>query len=797
MIEATFGFGAWDPVAVAGSFAAMWMTAQGVGGFVMIVTAIVVAADPLRAATTTTRPTPAPPLITWLPELLSHSRQRALAGDPSLRPAVEKLRAEADAWLGKPLDAVTDKPAELSASGDPHDYASVSPYFWPNPDDPAAPWVMIDGKTNREMVEKFDGPRNGRMQRRVVAGTLAWYFSGDDRYARDAADQLRAWYLDPKTRMNPHLEYAQHVPNKSRGEPWGIIDLNGIVDVLNAAVLLRESGHWSAADEAGLREWMGRFSDWLVESDLGRREGRAANNHGTFYDLMLVATSRYAGREDRAREVIGRVVAERYQKHVQPDGSTPLEQKRVNAAMYTSWNLKGLADLAIAGRNLEPPIDVYAADPNRSLAKAAEWLVPFVRDPQAWPHGDRTFRATHPTEFFWLLRVLDPQDAMVRESFEQHMTPAPDHRWRLLYPLDAAAVSVKEESTTMPTVPPPPATPSALPGRWPAERINAWYAAQPWPCGFNYVPANAISYTEMFMPDVFDAALIDREMALAQEVGFNCVRVVLPFVVWEHDPEAFKARLATFLEICSRRGLKVMPALFDDCVFGNDERLIDPWYGPQPEVLEGWYANGWTPSPGHSMVRDPSTWPRLEQYVRDVVGTFAGDPRVWVWDLYNEPTNGGVGAATIPLLRNVIAWAREVGPSQPVTVGVWNDDAVLNDLALQNSDVISFHHYRPAEDLERHIVDLKRLGRPVINTEWLNRGHGSLVETCLPIFARERVGAMHWGLVNGRTQTHLPWGHRPGAPYTGQWQHDLFRGDHTPYDPREIELFRETIRSKP
>jgi hypothetical protein len=332
------------------------------------------------------------------------------------------------------------------------------------------------------------------------------------------------------------------------------------------------------------------------------------------------------------------------------------------------------------------------------------------------------------------------------------------------------------------------------PGRWPAERAQAWYEKQPWPCGFNYVPANALSYTEMWMDYSFDPQLIDKELALAEGVGFNCLRVVLPFVVWEKEPEAFKKRLDTFLEICRKRGLKVMFALFDDCVFGP---IKNPVFGKQPEVVPGWYANGWTPSPGHSLVRDASSWPRLEKYVKDLLGSFGRDQRVWVWDLYNEPTAGGVGDASIPLLAKVIEWARKTNPEQPLTVGFWNEKRELNDLIQANSDIITFHNYSPADQLGIQLENLLKLGRPVICTEWLNRGRKSLVAECLPVFRESRAGAMHWGLVNGKTQTHLNWGHRPDQPEPGTWQHDIFRPDHTPYDPQEIILFKQSIQRIP
>jgi hypothetical protein len=325
------------------------------------------------------------------------------------------------------------------------------------------------------------------------------------------------------------------------------------------------------------------------------------------------------------------------------------------------------------------------------------------------------------------------------------------------------------------------------PGQWSQEKARRWYTGQPWPCGFNYVPANAVSYTEMWMDYAFDPKRIDAELMRAQDVGFNCLRVVFSYVVWEHDPKGFKERFGQFLAICDKRGLKAMPVFFDDCVFGP---IIDPVYGRQPEVVEGWYANGWTPSPGHSMVRDMSSWPKLEKFVTDVIEAYKKDPRILCWDLYNEPTNGGMGDASIPLVEKVFQWARRVNPVQPLTVGGWNDNRKLNQVIFENSDIITFHNYRPGDQLFKQIRELKTLGRPIICTEWLNRGINSMVITCLPVFYHENVGCMNWGLVNGKTQTDLNWGHQPGDPEPAVWQHDLFYPDYKPYDAEEINLFK-------
>jgi hypothetical protein len=322
-------------------------------------------------------------------------------------------------------------------------------------------------------------------------------------------------------------------------------------------------------------------------------------------------------------------------------------------------------------------------------------------------------------------------------------------------------------------------------GKWTTDKAWEWYLDNPWICGFNYIPANSINYTAMWDKTSFSPETIERELALAEETGFNAVRVVLQFIVWEDDPQYFKDVFATFLSICSRHKMKVIPAFFDDCVFGTN---IDPSLGKQPEPFEGWYAWAWSPSPGHTMVADSTTWPRLEKYVKDIAGTFRNESSILIWDLFNEPRN-----TSLPLVQKVFRWAREINPSQPLTICMFGDQD-LQKIISANCDIITFHNYSPKEDVEKTILSLKQYNRPIICTEWLNRPLGSTVESVLPLFFKENVGCLHWGLVNGKTQTDLPWGHRPGdGPYNRIWQHDLYTTDLKVYSPYEIELFKSFI----
>ena len=327
--------------------------------------------------------------------------------------------------------------------------------------------------------------------------------------------------------------------------------------------------------------------------------------------------------------------------------------------------------------------------------------------------------------------------------------------------------------------------------QWSPQRAWAWYNQQPWPCGFNYIPANAINYTAMWDKTSFSPVVIDRELALASQTGFNCLRVVLQYAVWADDPQYFKTTLGKFLAIADKHHMKVMPCLFDDCVF-NDQH--DPKIGVQPEPVLGWYAWAWSPSPGHTMVADTTSYPKLERYVKDVMTAFKQDKRLFVWDLYNEPTNGGLGNKSLPLVRSVFRWARAVNPVQPVTIGYWSDNAALRQIIEANADITTFHNYSSADKMREAIARLQAQHRPMICTEWLNRPRGSVVADILPILYENKVGAMNWGLVNGKTQTQLPWGHRPGDPEPTVWQHDLYRNDLTVYNPAELGLFKELIK---
>ncbi len=334
-----------------------------------------------------------------------------------------------------------------------------------------------------------------------------------------------------------------------------------------------------------------------------------------------------------------------------------------------------------------------------------------------------------------------------------------------------------------------PAAPAdPVPGQWTEQAAADWYQKQPWLFGFNFVPSSAVNDTEIWQKETFDPATIDRELAWAEGLGYNSCRIFVQYIVWKADPEGLKQRFTRFLEIAAKHKLSVMPVLFDDCAFDANR---DPYLGKQDDPVPGTSNARWVPSPGLKLVTDKTAWPDLEKYVVDMVGTFAKDPRIVLWDLYNEPGNSGLGNQSLPLMEASFAWARKARPTQPLTIGVWGAPKEISDRQIELSDITSYHFYGDNAGMKARIAGFKAHRRPVICTEWMARTLGAKYESELPLFKSEHVGCYNWGLVNGRTQCQYPWGSPKDAPEPKVWFHDLLRRDGSPKNPDEVAWIRK------
>jgi hypothetical protein len=326
-----------------------------------------------------------PRLLTLRRDALVEAKSRIRSDDARLRPAYDKLLESAQAALVAPLVAVTDKHTLLPPSGDRHDYFSLSPYWWPDPSKPSGlPYIRRDGETNPESKRDLDQPRVAALGDRSLTLALAYYFTGDERYASRAVRQIRTWFLDSATRMNPHLRFAQLVRGVDEERGSGIIDTRSFIETIDGIALIRSSKAWTPADDAGVQRWFRNYLDWLLTSPNGKHEHDAKNNHGSWFAAQTAAFALYVGDTARARQIVEDVKA-RVGAQITPTGEQPTEMERTRSLHYSSFNIEALSRVAEMGRLLGIDLWRYQAPEGGSLRKAIDRVAEFAVDQRKWP----------------------------------------------------------------------------------------------------------------------------------------------------------------------------------------------------------------------------------------------------------------------------------------------------------------------------------------------------------------------------------------------------------------------------
>ncbi len=346
--------------------------------------------------------------------------------------------------------------------------------------------------------------------------------------------------------------------------------------------------------------------------------------------------------------------------------------------------------------------------------------------------------------------------------------------------------------------------------RWSPKQANDWYAKQPWLVGCNFIPSTAINELEMWQTETWDPITIDRELGWAESIGMNTVRVFLHDLLWQQDAVGFKKKINEFLTICEEHHIKPMFVLFDS-VWDPSPKI-----GKQHDPVPGVHNSGWVQSPGGAALVDEKQYPRLEAYVKGIVGTYANDQRILSWDVWNEPDNINTNNYAEPknklaiiekLLPKAFAWARSTKPSQPITCAVWQIDYnnfkgynLIEKIQVEQSDIISFHNYGDTNSFEQSVAMFSSYNRPIICTEYLARGNKSTFETILPIGKKFKVAMYNWGLVKGKTQTNLPWDSWQKPYVDGRepavWHHEVFYPDGKAYSEEEVKVLRTLTGKK-
>lgn len=316
------------------------------------------------------------------PDWLAASKARGAKS-----PAWKQLFSRADQALAGPIYSVVDK-TRVPPSGDKHDYMSMGPYWWPDENRPnGEPYIRRDGEVNPERNgDAFDATRMDRMAKAVEALSLAYYFSDDRRYAMKAAELVRAWFLDPATRMNPNARFAQGVPGRTPGRGAGVLDTTRLTRVVEGVGLIAPARVLTAEELTGLERWFSDYTTWMMTSPTGKEERDASNNHGLWYDFQLAHFALFAGRDDVARNVIEQVPAQRLAKQIEPDGKMPRELERTRAYHYTIYALRAAASLADLARCVQ--VDLWRGAGASRFQAALNYIVPYVGRERDFPYPD-------------------------------------------------------------------------------------------------------------------------------------------------------------------------------------------------------------------------------------------------------------------------------------------------------------------------------------------------------------------------------------------------------------------------
>ncbi|MET9904379.1 alginate lyase family protein [Streptomyces sp. NPDC006446] len=328
---------------------------------------------------------------------LQRTRIRLDHGDRRLARPLRDLTARADNWLDQGPWTVVDKPRP-APGGDPHDYLSQAPYWWPSQpgtaDNPwGCPYVQRDGQRNPEVDTGTDRQDVEKVFDSTYDLALAWYYTGRKQYAEKAAQVLRTWFLDPATRMNPNLDHGQFVPCKYDGRAIGIIDFSqSYTSVLDAIALLDTGAPgWSRRDRAAMLDWNTGFRDWLADSAFGKEEAAARNNHGTFHDMQLAALAYATGDKALARRTVLAARALRIDPQIAADGSQPQELARTRSWHYSTFDLVAYTRLAAIGRHVGVDLWSYRGPDGQSLFKAVDYLLPAATGAEPWTRPELQF----------------------------------------------------------------------------------------------------------------------------------------------------------------------------------------------------------------------------------------------------------------------------------------------------------------------------------------------------------------------------------------------------------------------
>ena len=337
------------------------------------------------------------------PGKLLEGKRKIARQEPAMQQALAELISIADKSLKNGPYSVVYKD-KAPPSGDKHDYMSVGPYWWPDTSKAnGLPYIRKDGQVNPERYAIKDDEYQNAMSRDVYFLGLAWFYTGNEKYAAHAVELLRTWFLDPATRMNPNLNYAQAIPGITDGRGIGLIDTHNVTMLIDGVQLLKNSKSLSAETYKGIQDWYREFLQWMRTSPIGLDEADEMNNHGTWYDVQQVMIALFTGQRELARQMLEGQTRKRIDLQLETDGRQPKELARTLSWNYSLFNLRAFFELALLAENVDVDLWNYESPGKKSLKKAYTWLLPYATGKKDWNY--QQIKPKHDEDFLELSEV--------------------------------------------------------------------------------------------------------------------------------------------------------------------------------------------------------------------------------------------------------------------------------------------------------------------------------------------------------------------------------------------------------
>jgi hypothetical protein len=337
------------------------------------------------------------------PGKLLEVKRKIARQEPAMQQALAELISIADKSLKNGPYSVVYKD-KAPPSGDKHDYMSVGPYWWPDTSKAnGLPYIRKDGQVNPERYAVKDDEYQNAMCRDVYFLGLAWFYTGNEKYAAHAVELLHTWFLDPATRMNPNLNYAQAIPGITDGRGIGLIDTHNVTMLIDGVQLLKHSKSLSAGTYKGIQDWYKEFLQWMCTSPIGLDEADEMNNHGTWYDVQQVMIALFTGQRELARQMLEEQTRKRIDLQLETDGRQPKELARTLSWNYSLFNLRAFFELALLAENVDVDLWNYESPGKKSLKKAYTWLLPYAMGKKDWDY--QQIKPKHDEDFLELSEV--------------------------------------------------------------------------------------------------------------------------------------------------------------------------------------------------------------------------------------------------------------------------------------------------------------------------------------------------------------------------------------------------------